>query len=125
MLPSSIKKNSVLVYLTFNEQEPYFTNPYLQGENSPSEDKEEFLLDVSSIPVSHTPPCSSCSNHVPENPFDSLLEPMPETPNEPPMPETPNEAQEKTESAIGNVRFGKGKVFTKRNMSIPEPMQVQ
>ena len=77
--------------MSLNEQEPYFTNTYLQGENSPSEDKKEFLLDVSSILVSHTPHCSSCSNYVPKNPYDSVLEHMPETPNEPPMPEMPNE----------------------------------
>ena len=100
----------------------YFTNPYLQGENSPNEDNEDFLLDLSSIPVSKTldplaptPPCSCCSNHVPESPSDSVPEPMPETPNKP---------QKKPESALRNVRFGKGKVFT-RKMHVPKPMQVQ
>ena len=88
-----------------------------------------FLLDLSSIPVSKTsdppaptPSCSSCSNHVPEHPYDSMPKPMPKLE---PVHETPNEPQEKPNYALGNVRFGKDKVFTRRKMTIPESMQVQ
>ena len=114
--------------VTFNEQKSYFTNSYLQGENSTREDKESLLLDLSLILVSNstpTPPCLSCSNY-PKNPSN----PVPATPNEPQeqlnfdsVPTTPNEPQEQLDSVLGDVRFGK--VYTRRKMASPEPMQVQ
>ena len=81
------KKFYVSVDTTFNEQESYFINPYLQGQNSPSGRQGRFLLDLSP-----TPPCSSCSNPVPENPSDFVPESMPRPE---PMPETPNESMPK------------------------------
>nr|XP_019703534.2 uncharacterized protein LOC105038855 isoform X1 [Elaeis guineensis] len=123
------KKFYVSVDVTFNEQESYFTNPYLQGENSTREDKKDFLLDLSLILMSKTSdpvpaPHLSCSNHVPRSPSEPVPEPMPEpTPRLEPVPETPSEPQKKIDSAHENVRFGK--VFTRRKMAAPEPVQVQ
>ena len=81
-LPS--KKFYVSVDITFNEQESYFTNLYLQGENLTRKDKKDFLLDLSSILMSKIsdhvplPPYSSCSNHVPRSPSEPVPEPMPD-----------------------------------------------
>ena len=41
MLPSTIKKVFVLTDVTFNESESYFSAPYLRGENSIKEDKNQ------------------------------------------------------------------------------------
>ena len=53
------KKLCVSVDVTFNENESYFTNPYLMGEKSTMEDKDFFLIDLSlstqPISLTHSP----------------------------------------------------------------------
>jgi transposase InsO family protein len=97
------KKFYVSADVTFNEQESYFTTPYLQGESSIMEDKDredrDFLLDLLSLPASKPISCSPVPNPVPEIP------------------------QEKTDSALENVRFDK--VFSRRKMPVPESVQVR
>ena len=62
------------------------------------------------------------SNHDPESISASI--PTESIPRLELVPVTPNEAQEKTDNALENVRFGKGNVFTRRK-DVPEPMQIQ
>ena len=87
-------------------------------EDKDREDRD-FLLDLLSLPVSK--PVSS--SPVPNPVFESMSEPLPNPmPNHmsKTVPETP---QEKTDSALENVRFGK--VFSRRKMAVPESVQVQ
>ena len=82
MLPSTIQKVFVSTDVTFNENESYFPAPYLQGENSIKEDKDQdsylinpFLIDLPLI-------CGPVSDLVSVPHFFELeswlLEPTPE-----------------------------------------------
>jgi hypothetical protein len=112
------KKFYVSADVTFNEQESYFTAPYLQGEISIMEDKDredrDFLLDLLSLPVSKPVSCSPVPNFV----FEPMPNPVPNHMSKP-VPEIP---QEKTDSALENVRFCK--VFSRRKVAVPEFVQV-
>ena len=107
MLSPSIQK--VLSHdVTFNEQEAYFTQPYLQGEN-PREDKEMDL-------------------RLPDLPnFLVASEPESNTLVSPPVFEVDPASNEATipieTEPEPNGRFGK--VYTKRSKVIPESIQVQ
>jgi hypothetical protein len=72
------KKFYVSVDVNFNEQESYFTTPYLQGESSIMEDEDkedrDFLLDLLSLLVSKQVSCSLVPNH--------MSKPVPEIPQE-------------------------------------------
>jgi hypothetical protein len=109
------KKFYVSADVTFNEQESYFTTPYLQGESSIMEDKDredrDFLLDLLSLPASKPVSCSPVPNPVSEPIPNHMSKPVPEIP------------QEKTDSALENVRFDK--VFSRRKMAVPESVQVR
>jgi hypothetical protein len=113
------KKFYVSADVTFNEQESYFTTPYLQGESSIMEDKDredrDFLLDLLSLPISKPVSCS----HVPNLVSEFVSEPMPNHMSEP-VPEIP---QEKTDSALENARFGN--VFSRRKVAVLESVQVR
>ena len=95
--------------VTFNEHKSYFTTPYLQGENSTTEDKDkgEFQdLFLSNLP--------SSSKHVSEsNPMsESMLVSDP----------VPQNQQEKADSALENVTFDKE--YSSKKI-VPENAQVQ
>jgi hypothetical protein len=116
------KKFYVLADVTFNEQESYFTAPYLQGKISIMEDKvredRDFLLDLLSLSVSKPVSCSPVPNFV----FGSVFEPMPN-----PVPNHMSKLvleipQEKIDSALENVRFCK--VFSRRKVAVLESVQV-
>jgi hypothetical protein len=112
------KKFNVLADVTFNEQESYFTTPYLQGESSIMEDKDreemDFLLYLLSLPISKPISCSLCQILC-LSPCLSLCQIT--CPN--PCPKFP---RKKIHSALENVIFGK--VFTRRKVVDPEPVQV-
>lgn len=93
-------------------------NEHHHRENSTREDKKELLHDLSSIPISNSPSCSS----IPECIFEPVHELVPRSE---PIPETPSVPQGESSFALEDVRFGKGNVFMRRKMAIPEPMQVQ
>ena len=131
------KKFYVSVDVTFNEQESYFTTPYFQGENSIIKDKDgDFLLDLSSLPMSKPVPtprstmptsCSTVQSPVSvssEPKFESVPE-IPENPVSVPVPEILENPLENSKSAIENVRFGKGKVFSRNKTAASESMQVR
>ena len=118
------KKFYVSMDVTFHEQEPYFSQPYLQGENS-KEDKENFLLDLdlSLLPTSKDSLSPSMSNYDPEN--SPRPEPVPTAISVPETESEPMLERPQTEPVPENLRFGKGKVFTRKKMAILEPVQVQ
>lgn len=79
--------------VTLNEQEPYFTNLYLQGEFNKGKIRKMFcLIGITLLPLSEDPPCSSVSssNHIPQSQPKSV--PRPELLNETePVLERPHE----------------------------------
>ncbi|EXC06057.1 hypothetical protein L484_009968 [Morus notabilis] len=92
-----------------------------QGENSVMEDKDKayfLLLDLPSSPlhVSRQPSPMDVSTEPTENvpPTEPIENPNPEPPVNPP-----------TNPALDSVRFGKGKVFSRRKKVVPEFVQVQ
>ena len=115
--------------VTFHEKEPCFSQPYLQGENS-REDKENLLLvlDLSLLSTSKDSysPSMSNHNHIPK-PVLTTTRPklvlttifVSETESKPML------KRPQTEPVLENLRFGKGKVFTRKRMAILKPMQVQ
>ncbi|CAK7351715.1 unnamed protein product, partial [Dovyalis caffra] len=75
--------------------------------HSTTEDKEFFLP---SLPISNLSLEKPISPSIFENPPEYPPEPIP---------------QETTNSTLENVRFGKGKVFTKKKIDAPESGRVQ
>ena len=87
----------------FGEEKPYFSYSCSQGDNSI---REDLLLDLSLLPVS-----KGSSKNI----FEKTVELVPEAVLEP-IPKEPRI----TYSTLRNVKFGKGKVYTRRQPAIPE-----
>lgn len=105
LLSPSIKV-LVLLDVAFYEQVSYFTTPYLQRENSIIEDKDgKFYLPPH--PMSSIVPLSeSVSKSMRKLEFEAI-----------------ENLQENSNSALGNVRYGKWQVFPREKTDVAESMQ--
>lgn len=106
------KRFYVSIDVTFHEHRSYFSTPYLQGENSTTEDKDEnenFLLDLEYTPK-HLPVSPVSNSEQPKSVSTSGIE---------------ESISEESVSDLEHVRFGKGKVYSRKKNLVPESVQVQ
>ena len=112
--------------VTFAEGKPYFTEPYLQGKSSIIEDKDFFQLDLPPSSSSQSPssPLVSNSRSTSVNEFISNTEPV-----SPVLflvsPVLSPVSPEQDNRTLDHTRYGKGKVYSRKQGLAPDLMQAQ